>query len=58
MLENEFHSMVARFPDNLVFFWFPHRIQWGISKFAKNQKLKISKIQNGTFVRPIEKKIQ
>ena len=24
--------------------------------FVKNQKLKISKIQNSTFVRPIEKK--
>ncbi len=41
-------------------FWFPHRLQWWwwIRKFVKNQKLKISKIQNSTFVRPIEKKIQ
>ncbi len=57
----KFHSIslyVAHFSDNWGF-WFPHRVQWWIlKKIVKNRKLKVSKIQNRTFVRTTEKKIQ
>ena len=50
-------------PRSLVFqkiedFDFPIGYNGEIKNFAKNQKLKISKIQNSTFVSPIEKKIR
>ncbi len=53
-----FRSTVARFPDNWGF-WFPIGYDGEIEKkIVKNRKLKISKIQNNTFVRTTEKKIQ
>ncbi len=55
-----FRSTFACFSDNWGFL-LSHRIQWWISKFIKNLKLKkkkISKIQNSTFVRATRKNIQ
>ncbi len=52
-----FRSTVARFPDNRGF-WFPHRVQWWILKIFKKRNVKFSKIQDSTFVRTTEKKIQ
>ncbi len=48
--------MVARFPDEV--FGFPIGYYGEFQKFVKNLKLKILKIQNSTFVRTTEKKIQ
>ena len=39
-------------------FGFPIEYNGEFQKFVKNQKLKISKIQNGTFVKNIQKNIQ
>ena len=39
-------------------FGFPIGYNGEFQKFVKNQKLQISKIQNGTFVRTTEKRIQ
>ena len=39
-------------------FGFPIGYNGEIQKFGKNRKLKISKIQNSTFVKTTEKKIQ